>query len=79
MANDELCRLIGDCSGANTALLQGASEKQIVYTALDNMMTHSYKVITDIAKESGICMRMAAYKHSVENIYRTEEVCGNMF
>ena len=43
------------------------------------MMTHSYKVITDIAKKDNICMRMAAYKHSVENIYSTTEVSGNMF
>jgi len=51
--------------------LHGASEKQIVYTALDKMMENSYNVITDIAKERDLCMRMAAYIHSVENIYAT--------
>jgi len=59
--------------------LHGASEKQIVYTALDRMMENSYNVITDIAKERDLCMRMAAYIHSVENIYSTQEVSGNMF
>ena len=43
------------------------------------MMTHSYNVITDIAKENDLDMRMAAYKHSVENIYKTTKVSGSMF
>ena len=42
-------------------------------------MTHSYNVITDIAKKEELCMRMAAYKHSVENIYKTTKLSGSMF
>lgn len=77
-ANEAILEAVSNTVGTDVVVsedqsdfLQGASEKQIVYTALDNMMTHSYNVITDIAKENDMCMRMAAYKHSVENIYST--------
>jgi len=59
--------------------LSGASEKQIVYTALDEMMSTSFREIADLAKERGVCLRTAAYIRSVENIHKTEKASGNMF
>ena len=59
--------------------LEGASEKQIVYTALDEIMSQATRDISDIMKKENISMRMAAYKYSVENIYKTEKVAGTMF
>lgn len=59
--------------------LKGASELEIVYTALDEMMSTSFREIADLARERDVCLRTAAYIRSVENIHRTEKTSGNMF
>ena len=47
-----------------------------MYTALDAMMSNAYKIITDISKTQGIDIRMAAYVHSVMNIWGVEKASG---
>lgn len=59
--------------------LNGASEQQIVYTALDEMMSNAFREIADLSRERGVCLRTAAYIRSVENIHRSEKTSGTMF
>lgn len=52
------------------ALLVGASEKNLVYSGLDSIMTNTIKEVIDMALSENTTLRIAAYKLAIEKIRR---------
>ena len=64
-SREELARTI---SGKQDLFFQGPSEKDIVYTALEEVMCTSTRDVWDYAVKNKLTMRRAAFVHSVSKI-----------
>ena len=74
-SKQDLAALLG-IDGAKLASLEGPTEKNIVYTALDEIMTTSCRNVLKFALEKKISLRVAAYAQTIMKIVQTYKEAG---
>ena len=71
----ELANMIG-ISGEKLDKLEGPSEKNIVYTALEEIMTTSCRNVLSYSLEHKVSLRVAAYAQTIAKIVQTYKEAG---
>lgn len=74
-SRQELGRLVG-ASSELLAALEGPSEKDIVYTALEEIMTSSCRNVLQYSLEHKVSLRVAAYAQTITKIVQTYQTAG---
>jgi glutamate dehydrogenase (NAD(P)+) len=71
----ELARLLG-ITGSKIDNIEGPTEKNIVYTALEEIMTTSCREVFKYSQEHKVNMRVAAYAQTIKKIAQTYKEAG---
>lgn len=74
----ELGTLLG-ISGDKIEKLEGPTEKNIVYTALEEIMTSSCDAVFNYSKKHNLTLRVAAYAQTILKIVQTYKEAGTTF
>lgn len=57
-------------------ILDGATEKQIVYSGLEEIMCGTVKSMFDLAHKEKLSLRVAAYKLAISKVAKVYETAG---
>jgi len=57
-------------------LLKGPSERDLVYSGLEEVMANTIKEVANLSQKEGLSLRIAAYKIAIMKIYHIYEETG---
>jgi len=57
-------------------LLKGPSERDLVYSGLEEVMANTIKEVANLSQKEGLSLRIAAYKIAIMKIYNIYEETG---